>query len=226
MKITYLGHSAFFIETGEYTLMVDPFISGNDLASHIQKEDYLPDFILLTHAHQDHVLDVDTIATLANSKIISNFEIVSYYEKKGFQGHGMNSGGSYDFPFGKLSCVVAQHSSQFADGTYGGNPNGYILNAEGKNIYIAGDTALTMDMKLIPQLFGKIELALMPIGSNFTMDVKGAAVAAEFVGCERVIGCHYDTFPPIKIDHNEATKTFANAGKELILMEIGSSIEV
>lgn len=226
MKITYLGHSTLWIETGEHTIMVDPFISGNELAKDIQKENYNADFILLTHAHQDHVLDVDAIATLSSSKIISNFEIVSYYENKGFQGHGMNTGGTYEFPFGTLSCVVAHHSSQFPDGTYGGNPNGYVLKAEGKTVYISGDTALTMDMKLIPELFGKVDLCIFPIGDNFTMGPKAAAMAADFVGCERVLGCHFDTFPPIKIDHEDAKKVFADAGKKLTLLEIGESLEV
>lgn len=226
MKITYLGHNTLWIETAEHKIMVDPFISGNELASKINVTDYFPDYILLTHAHQDHVLDVDTLATLGSSKIISNFEIVSYYEKKGFQGHGMNTGGSFNFPFGKLSCVVAHHSSQFADGTYGGNPNGYILNADGKSVYIAGDTALTLDMKLIPELFGNIDLAILPVGDNFTMGPQAAAKAADFVNCDRVLGTHYDTFPPIKINHDAAKKIFSDAGKELLLLDIGKRIEL
>ena len=136
MKITYLGQNTLWIETGEYTIMVDPFISGNQKAKHINLDDYHPDYILITHAHQDHVLDVENLATLGNSKIISNFEIVQYYDKKGYQGHGMNTGGSWDFPFGRLSAVVAHHSSVFPDGTYGGNPNGYVL--QGSCIYIIG----------------------------------------------------------------------------------------
>ena len=226
MKITYLGQNCLWIEIGEHKIMVDPFITGNDLAKNVKVEDYHPDFIILTHAHQDHVLDVETVATLGNSNIISNFEIVDYYGKKGFSGHGMNTGGSYDFPFGKVSCVVAHHSSTFADGTNGGNPNGYIINDGEKTVYISGDTSLTYDMKLIPEIFGKIDLAVLPIGDNFTMDAKAAAVAAEFVQCEKVLGCHYDTFPPIKIDKEEAKSAFNKVDKELILLEIGESLVV
>ena len=226
MKITYLGHNSLFIETAEHRIMVDPFISGNPVNNKVKVNDYYPDYILLTHAHQDHVADVETVATLGNSKIISNFEIVTYYDKKGFQGHGMNTGGSYEFPFGKLTCVVAHHSSSFVDGTYGGNPNGYILTSNGKTIYIAGDTSLTYDMKLIPQLCGKLDLAILPIGDNFTMGPKEAAVSADFVECYKVLGCHYDTFPPIEIDHDRAKDIFSKNGKELLLLEIGESLEV
>lgn len=226
MKITYLGHNCLFIETAEHKIMVDPFISGNPLASNIQKENYLPDFIILTHAHVDHVLDVEVMCTLSSAKIISNYEIVTYYEKKGFTGHGMNTGGNFDFPFGKVGCVVAQHSSVFNDGTYGGNPNGYIIQTEEKTIYIAGDTSLTYDMKLIPQLYGKVDLAIVPIGDNFTMNAKAAATAMGFVDANKALGTHYDTFPPIKINHNDAKNEFSNKGKELILLDLESSIEL
>lgn len=226
MKITYLGQNCLWIETEEYKIMVDPFISGNPINHNIKVNDFYPDYIILTHAHQDHVADVETVATLGNSKIISNFEIVSYYDKKGFQGHGMNTGGSFEFPFGKLTCVVAHHSSVFVDGTYGGNPNGYILQADGKKVYIAGDTALTYDMRLIPEMSGKLDLAVLPVGDNFTMGVETACVAADFVKCDRILGCHYDTFPPIEIDHEAAIEHFRKNGKDLLLLDIGESLEV
>lgn len=226
MKITYLGQNCLFIQTTEHKILVDPFISGNPLASHIQKEDYIPDFILLTHAHGDHVADVDVMATLGNAQIISNFEIATYYGEKGFRVQGMNTGGSFDFPFGKLTCVVAHHSSVFPDGTYGGNPNGYILKTDEKIVYIAGDTSLTYDMKLIPELYGKMDLAVLPVGDTFTMDAHAAAKAAEFVQVNKVLGCHYDTFPPIEIDHDAAKGEFSKIGKELFLLEIGEIMEV
>lgn len=226
MKITYLGHNSLWIETKNHKIMVDPFISANPMNDKIKASQFHPDYILLTHAHEDHVADVENLATLGNSKIISNFEIVTYYGKKGYQGHGMNTGGSFDFPFGRLTSVVAHHSSVFPDGTYGGNPNGYVLQADGKTIYIAGDTALTYDMKLIPLLCGKIDLAILPIGDNFTMDAKAATMAADFVECDKVLGCHYDTFPPIKIDHESAKEIFKAANKELLLLGIGESMDV
>ena len=227
MKVTYLGHATLLIEIKGKKLIVDPFISGNPLAKDkFVVEDIETDYILVTHAHQDHVLDVQDIAE-ANpmAKLISNFEIVTYFSKYGIDGHPMNHGGSWNFDFGRVTMVNAWHSSSFADGTYGGNPAGFVIESEGKAIYIAGDTGLTMDMKLIP-LFAKLDLAVLPIGDNFTMGIESAAVAADFVECNRVLGYHYDTFGYIEIDHQKAKDRFAKAGKDLILLPIGESIEV
>ena len=227
MKITYLGHATLLIETNGKKLIVDPFISGNPLAKDkFIVENIETDYILVTHAHQDHVLDVQDIAE-ANpaARLISNFEIVTYFSKYGIDGHPMNHGGSWNFDFGRVTMVNAWHSSSFADGTYGGNPAGFVIENEGKAIYIAGDTGLTMDMKLIP-MFTKLDLAVLPIGDNFTMGIESAVVAADFVECNRVLGYHYDTFGYIEIDHQKAQDTFNKAGKDLILLPIGDSIEV
>ncbi len=227
MKITYLGHATLLIETNGKRLIVDPFISGNPLAKDkFIVENIETDYILVTHAHQDHVLDVQDIAE-ANpaARLISNFEIVTYFSKYGIDGHPMNHGGSWNFDFGRVTMVNAWHSSSFADGTYGGNPAGFVIENEGKAIYIAGDTGLTMDMKLIP-MFTKLDLAVLPIGDNFTMGIESAVVAADFVECNRVLGYHYDTFGYIEIDHQKAQDTFNKAGKDLILLPIGDSIEV
>ena len=225
MKITFFGHSSLGIEVNGNHILVDPFISGNPKASHIDIHSLKADFILLTHAHQDHILDVEAIAKRTNAVIVSNWEIATYYGNKGFQNHPMNHGGSWDFEFGKVKYVNAIHSSSFPDGTYGGNPGGFVIEGEHKNIYIAGDTALTMDMKLIP-LRTKLDLAILPIGSNFTMDVEDAITAAEFVACDKVLGVHYDTFGYIEINHEEAIKKFFNSGKDLMLLEIGDFIEL
>ncbi|RAR46659.1 metal-dependent hydrolase [Flavobacterium lacus] len=225
MKITFFGHSSLGIEVNGKHIVVDPFISGNPKASHIDIHSLKADFILLTHAHQDHILDVEAIAKRTNAIIVSNWEIATYYGNKGFQNHPMNHGGSWDFEFGKVKYVNAIHSSSFPDGTYGGNPGGFVIEGEHKNIYIAGDTALTMDMKLIP-LRTKLDLAILPIGSNFTMDVEDAITAAEFVECDKVLGIHYDTFGYIEINHEEAIKKFFNSGKDLMLLEIGGFIEL
>lgn len=225
MKITFFGHSSLAIEVNGKHILVDPFISGNPKASHIDIHSLKADFILLTHAHHDHILDVEAIAKRTNAVIVSNYEIATYYGNKGLQNHPMNHGGSWDFEFGKVKYVNAIHSSSFPDGTYGGNPGGFVIEGEHKNIYIAGDTALTMDMKLIP-LRTKLDLAILPIGSNFTMDVEDAITAAEFVECDKILGVHYDTFGYIEINHEEAIKKFFNSGKDLMLLEIGGFIEL
>lgn len=226
MKITFLGHAALLIETESHRLVVDPFITGNELARDIVNlEELQPDVLLLTHAHQDHVLDVESLARDSGAQIISNYEIVSYYQNKGFEGHPMNHGGAREFDFGWLKYVNAVHTSSFADGTYGGQPGGFLLKSGGKTVYIAGDTALHMDMKLIPS-FGKPDLAVLPIGDNFTMGIADAVQAAGFVECDRVLGVHYNTFGYIVIDAEDASRQFEAAGKELLLPGIGESLDV
>lgn len=225
MKITFYGHACIGIEVSGKNILVDPFISGNPLASHIDSNTLKADYILVTHAHQDHVLDVETIAKRTGAVVVSNYEIASYFGNKGLNYHPMNHGGSWTFDFGTVKYVIAHHTSSFADGTYGGNPGGFVIEGEHKNIYIAGDTALTMDMKLIP-LRTKLDLAILPIGSNFTMDVNDAIVASDFLECDKILGYHYDTFGFIVINHEEAIKKFFDKGKDLMLLEIGSSIEI
>ncbi|HMI06765.1 MAG TPA: metal-dependent hydrolase [Flavobacterium sp.] len=225
MKITYYGHAALGIEVSARHIIVDPYISANPKAAHIDISTLKADFILLTHAHGDHVLDVETIARNTGATIVSNAEIASYYANKGFKSHGMNHGGSWSFDFGKVKYVNAIHSSAFPDGTYGGNPGGFVIEGEHKNIYIAGDTALTFDMKLIP-LRTKLDLAILPIGSNYTMDVDDAIIAADFVECDKILGYHYDTFGYIEINKDDAKRKFFNAGKDLMLLPIGDSIDL
>lgn len=225
MEITYYGHGSLGLVINGFHLLVDPFISGNPKASHIDINTLKADYILLTHAHYDHVMDVEALAKMNNATIIANHEIVTYYEQKGFKGHAMNPGGSREFEFGNLKVVTAVHSSSFPDGTYGGNPVGFVLKSDSKTVYISGDTALTMDMKLIP-LFHQLELAVFPIGGNFTMDVNEAIIAADFVACNRILGAHYDTAALIEIDHEAAKTKFREKGKELLLLEIGASLQV
>ena len=225
MKITFYGHASLGINIAEINIIVDPFISANPKASHIDINSLDADYILLTHAHQDHILDVEAIAKRTNAIIVSNAEIATYYAKKGFQSHPMNHGGSWNFEFGNLKYVNAIHSSSFPDGTYGGNPGGFVLEGERKNLYIAGDTALTMDMKLIP-MRTKLDLAILPIGNNFTMDIEDAIIASDFVECNKILGYHYDTFGYIEINKEQAIKKFFDKGKDLMLLNIGDSIEL
>jgi len=225
MKITFYGHASLGIEVSGKHILVDPFISGNPNAAHIDIDTLKADYILITHAHQDHILDVESIAKRTNAIIVSNWEIATFYGNKGLQYHPMNHGGVWKFDFGKLKYVNAIHSSSFPDGSYGGNSGGFVLEGEHKNIYISGDTALTMDMKLIP-MRTKLDLAIFPIGDNFTMGVDDALTASDFVECDKILGCHYDTFGFITINHDAAKKKFFDAGKDLMLLEIGESIEL
>lgn len=225
MKISFYGHASLGLHTQKATIIVDPFITGNDKASHLDISDLKADYILVTHAHQDHILDVEAIAKQTQAVIVSNFEIATYYENKGFKVHPMNHGGSWTFDFGKVTYVNAIHTSSFPDGSYGGQPGGFIVEADDQCVYIAGDTALTMDMKLIPK-FWNLDLAVLPIGDNFTMGVEQAIVASDFIECNRILGCHFDTFGFIEIDHDDAKQAFTNHKKELHLLEIGESIDV
>ncbi|WP_310377643.1 metal-dependent hydrolase [Flavobacterium sp.] len=225
MKITFYGHSTLGIEIGRKHLLVDPFITGNEKASHIDISTLKADYILITHAHFDHIHDVEAIAKNTNAVIVSNWEIASHYGKKGFQYHQMNHGGSWQFDFGKVKFVNAVHSSSFPDGTYGGNPGGFVIEGEHKNIYIAGDTALTMDMKLIP-MFTKLDVAILPIGNTYTMNIDEAIIASDFVDCDKILGVHYDTFGYIEINHEQAIRQFFDKGKDLMLLAIGESIEL
>ena len=225
MKITFYGHASLGIEIAGKHIIVDPYISPNPKASHIDVNALKADYILLTHAHGDHIADVETIAKNTNATIVSNAEIAGHYASKGFATHPMNHGGSWNFDFGKVKFVQAIHSSSFPDGSYGGNPGGFVIEGEHKSIYIAGDTALTFDMQLIP-LRTTLDLAILPIGNNFTMDIEDAIIASDFVECDKILGYHFDTFGYIEIDHQDAVKKFFDAGKDLMLLEIGESIEL
>lgn len=225
MKITFLGHASLQIEIDKTIILVDPFISGNPKAKAIDVNSLKADYILITHAHQDHILDVETIAKRTGAKLISNFEIVTHYGNLGIEGHPMNHGGNWEFDFGKVKYVNAIHTSSFPDGSYGGQPGGFIIEGEHKTIYIAGDTALTYDMKLIP-MQAKLDLAILPIGDNFTMGIDDAIIASDFIDCDKILGYHYDTFGYIEINHDEAKHKFFEKDKDLMLLEIGESLEL
>ena len=226
MTITFLGHAGLNIAIGDSNLVIDPFITGNEKAKgKVELSDLSPDYILLTHAHQDHILDVEALAKDHDPIIVSNYEIATHYGNKGFKMHPLNHGGQWHFPFGTVKYTQAIHTSSFPDGSYGGQPGGFILIAEEKTIYIAGDTALTYDMKLIPAKH-ELDLAVLPIGDNFTMGIDDAVTAAEFLECDAIMGYHYDTFGYIEIDHDEARQKFGAAGKQLHLLEIGASLMI
>ena len=227
MKVTYLGHACVNIQIEGAHFLVDPFISANPLAGHIDINSIEATYILLTHAHADHILDADAIAKRTGAPLITNPEILGHYRKLGLDGYDMNIGGSHRFLDGKvkIKMVKAVHSSSFPDGSYGGNPAGFLINYKDQTIYISGDTALTMDMKIIPHQY-KVDLAILPIGNNYTMGVRDALTAAKFVETNNVLGVHYDTFDVIKIDKEASKRKFSDAHKRLHLLEIGNSLEV
>lgn len=201
IKLRYFGHSTFTIDTGAHKLIVDPFLAPNNPLAPVGADTIEADFILLTHGHGDHSTDVVAIAKRTGALVVSNFEIITWLQEQGVQnGHGMNLGGAYTFPFGRVKMTIAHHSSTMPDGSPGGNPAGFLIHFnEGLDLYIAGDTALTYDMKFIGEA-GGVDLAILPMGDNFTMGPDDAVTAAQFVQAKRVIPCHYNTFPPIKQD--------------------------
>lgn len=225
MKITFYGHACFGIEIENKHIVIDPFITGNPAASHIDVNQIKADYILVTHAHQDHILDVETIAKNTGALIISNYEIYMHYTAKDFKAHPLNHGGTLKTKAFSAKYVNAVHTSSFPDGSYGGQPGGFVITANGKSIYIAGDTAVTMDMKLIP-MTTQLTTSIFPIGDNFTMGVDDAIIASDLVACDKVIGCHFNTFPPIEINVEDAKKKFSDTNKELLILEIGTSIEI
>lgn len=227
MKLTHFGHSAFQLITEGKSILIDPFISGNDLAKGIVDLDAIEaDYILLSHAHIDHSLDVERIARRTGAVIIGVFEIADFMGSKGLKNHAMNIGGKFEFDFGTVKMVNAVHSSSYPDGRYGGAVGGFVVwNSEGC-FYYAGDTALTLDMQLIPMTCPPLDFAILPIGDNYTMGYEDAIIASDFIHCDRIIGCHYDTFPVVKIDHEAAKESFRTENKELIILEPGKSIEL
>jgi len=223
MKTTYYGHASFELEAGGKKLLFDPFISHNPLAKAIDVNSLNPDYILISHGHGDHVADLETIQKNSGATVICIAEIASWLGNKGIENaHGMNIGGGYGFDFGRVKMVYALHSSSMPDGSYGGSPAGFVIHADGKKIYYAGDTALTMDMKLLAD--ENLDWAYLPIGDNYTMGADDAIKAAGFINCKNIIGMHYDTFPVIKINKEEVRKKFESAGLNLKLLAIGESL--
>ena len=224
MKFTYYGHSCFEVELAGKRLLFDPFITPNPLAAKVDVGALKPDYIFLSHGHFDHVADVEVIAQQLGATIVGSFELIQWFEKKGLKKtFAMNLGGSCNFEFGRVTMTNAIHSSSMPDGSYGGEPGGFLIKTAEGSFYYSGDTGLTHDMKLIAAA-GPLKFAALCIGDCFTMGVKDAITAASWIGCKEIVGVHYDTFPPIKIDHAQAQEAFHQAGCNLYLMAIGGSL--
>ena len=225
MKYTYYGQSCFLLETATTKLLFDPFISQNPLAKAIDIAKIEADYILVSHGHGDHMADLVTLAKQTNAKVIAMVELTDWLATKGIKNvHAMNFG-KYKFDFGIVRMVWAAHSAGLPDGSYGGNPAGFVLELDGKQLYFAGDTGLTMEMKLLADLY-RLDYAILPIGGNFTLDVDDAVIAASYINCNKIIGVHYNTFPVIEIDKDAAITSFKRAQKTLLLPAIGETIDL
>lgn len=225
MKITFYGHATVMVEVGETSILFDPFITPNPKASGIDINTLKPDYILLSHGHADHVADAAAIAQNSGATLVANFEVVNWFTAQGVEKtHPMNHGGKWKFDFGTVKMTNAVHTSSMPDGSYGGNPAGFVVDTQEGAFYFSGDTALTYDMKLVADEYD-LKMAILPIGDNFTMGIDDAIRAAEFVNCKEILGIHFDTFGYIEIDHEAAKQKFSAAGNNLTLLGIGESAE-
>lgn len=228
-KLTYYGHSTFAVEADGTRIIVDPFLAPNNpLAPAGATADTIEaDFMLLTHGHGDHVADAVAIAKRTGCTVISNFEIGNWLMAQGLENvHQMHIGGGYNFPFGRVKLTIAHHGSQLPDGSDGGNPAGALFHFnDGTDVYFAGDTALTYDMRLIGEA-GGVDVAVLPIGDNFTMGPDDAVLSAQFVKAKRVIPCHFNTFPPIQQDPDAFARQLAEEGIECTVMQPGEAYEI
>ncbi|VAW43637.1 FIG002379: metal-dependent hydrolase [hydrothermal vent metagenome] len=199
ISITWHGHATFSLNVNGTDIIVDPFFAGNNPVAKTTADAVSADFILQTHGHGDHIADTVGLAKRTGATVIGNFEICNWIAAQGHEKvHAMNTGGGYNFSFGRVKMTAALHSSGLPDGSYGGDPGGYLLTADGKTIYFAGDTALFSDMALIGR--AGIDLAILPVGDNFTMGPEDAVFALGYLQPKVVIPCHYNTWPPIAID--------------------------
>ena len=223
VQVTYHGHNCIEFEGEAGKVIVDPFLTGNPLAD-IGPDDVDVDAILLTHAHGDHLGDAVSIAQRLDIPVISTFEVVSWLEKKhGLHGHKMHIGGTHRFDFGRVRLTVAHHGNTTPDGTSLGPPCGIVIDFEPTVVYHAGDTGLTLDMKLLDGIIETIDLACLPIGGNFTMDIADAVHATDFIQPRMVMPMHYDTFELIQADPKEFAK---RVDCDCLILKPGETAEV
>lgn len=224
MKLQYYSHSAFKITTEKgIRVLIDPFLTGNP-TSPVKADEVDAEYIILTHAHGDHVGDSLDIAKRCKSTFICVNELAEWVKSKGHRAHNMHIGGSHKFEFGNVKFTIAHHGSLTPDNQYAGEPAGIILTAEGKRLYHTGDTGLFYDMKLIGEM-NQIDYMLLPIGDNFTMGIDDAVMAADFVSPrEAAIPMHYNTFPVIEADPNEFKTKVEAKGIRCKVMEFGEEI--
>lgn len=226
MKFTYYGHSCFSVFAGGKHILFDPFVTPNEMADSIKIDDIEADYIFVSHGHFDHIYDAVNIAKRTGAMVLGNWEIYDWFNKQGVTNtHPINPGGKFTFDFGTVKSVTAVHSSSFPDGSYAGVASGYVFKTPEGNFYYSGDTGLTLDMQLIAR-WAKLDFAVLPVGGGLTMGAEDALIAAGYVGAAVIVGVHYDTFGFIKIDHQEAVRTFASEGKILYLLDIGAVVNL
>jgi L-ascorbate metabolism protein UlaG (beta-lactamase superfamily) len=223
LNIKYLSHSAFYLQDGRNNVVIDPFIEGNPTAP-VNVDDIKANYIVLTHAHPDHFGDTKPIALANKSLVIAVNELANYCSQIGLESHNMHIGGSYNFDFGKLKFTQAFHGSSNAEGDYMGDPAGVILNIGGKVVYHCGDTGIFGDMKLIGQM-NQIDVMLVPIGGNFTMDIDDAVEAVKMVNPKLAIPMHYNTFPIIEADPKLFVEKVKQFGLEAKVLKYGEAIQ-
>ncbi len=229
MEITFLGHAGFLIQTGKHRILIDPFLTGNPRAVH-QAADLSCDYIVLSHAHEDHFGDTLEIAKRCSATVIATAELAAWCAANGCQVHDMNMGGGYRFPFGRLELTLAWHSSSLAidggqDFRYLGNPAGIYLQTENHRIYHAGDTALFSDMRLIAAK-GPLDLAMLPIGDNYTMGPTDAVQALECLRPQYAIPMHYNTFPVIEVNPEEFREGGRRHGVDVQILQPGATLSL
>ena len=225
IKITWYSHACFLIETDQSRLLIDPFLSDNPLASGTA-DNIQADYILVSHGHGDHLGDTINIAKRTGATVISNYEIQTWLAGQGIENtHPQHIGGGFDYPWGRVKLTIAQHGSMLPDGSYGGNPCGFLLYIEGKKIYHACDTGLFYDMKLIGE--EGIDLAILPIGDNFTMGPDDALRAVKLIEPQQVIPIHYDTFDVIRQDPDAwAERVRKETSARVTVMSPGDTFEL
>ena len=225
VEVTWYGHNCWLVDNGEQKILIDPFLDESPTAP-IKAAEVETDFILVSHGHYDHIADAVSIAKRTGAVVLTNFEISQWLEKQGLAADklvGMNPGGTSNQSFGSLTMTIAHHSSSFADGSYAGVACGLLVETLGKRLYFACDTSIFLDMKLIGA--EGLDLAVLPIGDLFTMGPLDAIEATKLLNPDRVLPCHYNTWPPIEQDVvHWAEQLRIHTTSEAVVLEPGGTL--